>query len=155
LLRQTYKDYPSLEIHNFAISDHGGIVRLFVDNYEVDEGTSQHASLSLDFQHAHLHGKGYDTINEIEVPCMTLETFYVQRYISEVEWLFVDAEGHDYDILVSIDFDRVLAKNIYFENLHTDGPHSRGRNYAHLIARLQTFGYHVVSEDGPNTTLTK
>ena len=153
-LMENYRDYD-LSIYNLAISDKNGTLKFYIDNYDVDTGTSQHASVSRDFQTAHHHGVGNDVIHETEVECVTLEHFFAANEIEHVDWLYVDAEGHDFQILMAVDFSKISVNHIYFENSHTDGPHNRSINYNTLKERLQSFRYDVISEDKGNTTLRK
>ena len=61
-----------------------------------------------------------DMIEEIEVGCITFEFLMEQLGITEVDYLKIDTEGLDYDILNSIDFNKFNIKAIRAEHQHVD-----------------------------------
>lgn len=69
------------------------------------------------------------------VPCLRLETLLERHGITHVNFLQIDTEGSDYDILRTIDFSRVRPDYINYEHelLGSDAPACR--------AMLQAAGY--------------
>lgn len=61
-----------------------------------------------------------DMIEEIEIGCVTFEFLMEQLGITEVDYLKIDTEGLDYDILNSIDFNKFNIKAIRAEHQHVD-----------------------------------
>ena len=61
-----------------------------------------------------------DMIEQIEVGCVTFEFLMDQLGITEIDYLKIDAEGLDYDILNSIDFNKFNIKAIRAEHQHVD-----------------------------------
>ena len=59
-------------------------------------------------------------IEEIEVGCVTFEFLMEQLNITEVDYLKIDTEGLDYDILNSIDFNKFNIKAIRAEHQHVN-----------------------------------
>jgi len=56
------------------------------------------------------------TINEIDVECFTFHSLVEKYGIKEVDFLSVDTEGGELEILKSIDFDKVPVRVISVEN---------------------------------------
>ena len=52
------------------------------------------------------------------VQCITLDTLLDQYDMSQVDFLQIDVESFDYDILKLIDFDRIRPKFIRHEHRH-------------------------------------
>jgi FkbM family methyltransferase len=47
------------------------------------------------------------TTHVLQVPCVSLADFCARRGITALDFLKIDAEGHDFDVLDSLDFERV------------------------------------------------
>ena len=90
------------------------IKNLKIDEIDSWKGCSPHASLDINFQHSHLHGLGRDIITELPVTLLTLDNL-IKKYQwenEEIEYLLIDTEGHDCDIILSVDFTKYKIKNI-------------------------------------------
>jgi len=61
-----------------------------------------------------------DLIEDVEVGCVTFEFLMDQLGITEIDYLKIDTEGLDYDILSSIDFNKFNIKCIRVEHEHLD-----------------------------------
>jgi FkbM family methyltransferase len=61
-----------------------------------------------------------DMIEQIEVGCVTFEFLMDQLGITEIDYLKIDAEGLDYDILSTIDFNKFNIKAIRAEHDHIE-----------------------------------
>jgi FkbM family methyltransferase len=55
------------------------------------------------------------TANVLRVPSITLKDFLAQREITDVDFLKIDAEGYDFDVLESLDFHRVKPELVLIE----------------------------------------
>ncbi len=55
------------------------------------------------------------TANVLQVPCITLSDFCARHALTRVDFLKIDAEGYDFDVLESLDFDRVRPELILVE----------------------------------------
>jgi FkbM family methyltransferase len=170
----------NIHFENLAISVKNGTTTLYVDNYDTINsnnppewvpnrdkyknkdtdiwlGCSPHASMNLDFQYAHLHGLGRDKITAIEVETITFETL-LKKYNwenEEIEYLFIDTEGHDCDIILSTDFSKYKIKNLKFETTHSDGPFTKGKKLISAINHLKDCGFTIEKVDNDDVTFTK
>ena len=128
-----------------------------VNEIESWKGCSPHASLDINFQYSHLHGLGRDVITELEVKLITFDEL-IKKYQwenEEIEYLLIDTEGHDCDIILSTDFTKYKIKNIKFESTHSDGPFKKGEKLNNAITHLQNCGYNIVKTDVCDITMTK
>jgi FkbM family methyltransferase len=81
------------------------------------------------------------TRRTIVVPCRKLQTILEEFDIHEIDYLSLDTEGNEYDILSSLDFDVIQIRTISVEN-----------NYgSRKIQRLlNTNGFRLVALAGPD-----
>jgi FkbM family methyltransferase len=83
------------------------------------------------------------TAEIIEVPCMRLADYCAQQGLSTIDFLKIDAEGHDFEVLRSLDFGRVAPRIIMVEfgtSFHGQGVGELER----LIAEMKQNGYRSV-----------
>ena len=59
-------------------------------------------------------------VSEIQVNSMRINELFLKHNLLEIEYLFLDAEGLDFEILKDIDFDSFNIKNLQIEHLHID-----------------------------------
>lgn len=75
----------------------------------------------------------------------------IQKYeISKVDVLHIDTEGNDYEIIQSIDFDKVYVGVILFEHIHMND-----NEYRSCIIKLKKNGYLVRTQNGSDTLAIK
>lgn len=131
LIEERYSDLKNKKIFSLAIADYDGEVDMFFDsNYET--GKSHVSSIKQDILN-HEDGKSYtfpeffghkkEDIKKIKVPCMTLKSF-IRKHLSidtEIEHIFIDAEGCDCDIIYQTDFADLKVNNVTFEYIHAGG----------------------------------
>jgi hypothetical protein len=67
------------------------------------------------------------------IKAMSINTFFKKYELTDIDILFIDAEGLDDAIISSIDFGSFNIKKIYFENLHLKNPE--------IYAYLESKGY--------------
>ena len=58
------------------------------------------------------------TIKKKTVNCQKISDFFKIHDISNIDYLSIDIEGMDYEVLYNLDFNKVIIKNISFEHLH-------------------------------------
>ena len=95
-------------------------------------------------------------VDKITVECKTLNTLIKDYNITDLEYLYTDTEGSDYDILMNLDLTTIKPKNIFFENKHMDGPkHTLDINdcprYLQLLEYFKEYGYEIESLTGEDT----
>lgn len=155
-LKDCYKNCDHITIENCAISTFDGNIDMYFNDME--DGDSSHSSLSL--SHVLDHNNKKENIIKSNVPCMKLESL-IQKHgwtNDEIEWLFIDAEGHDCDIILSTDFSKFNIKNVFFETVHSDGSFKQGEKLQKTIDWLMSFGYLINAKkttDESNLALSK
>jgi FkbM family methyltransferase len=141
LLKENYKNFKNLFFENLAISTNEGELNLYVEPGEI----SHHGSFNYDHLIAHAHHP--KDIKTLKVQTITLEQLLFKYSLvdKKVDFLFMDTEGHDCDILLSTDFLKFNIENICFESFHADGPRKQGVKLKQTINHLNKFGYEIDS----------
>jgi FkbM family methyltransferase len=138
-LKKTYSHLEDSIFENSAISTFDGEIDMYFNDME--SGDSSHSSISL--SHVLDHNNPKENITHKKVKCLMLETL-LKKYSwdsDEIEWLYIDAEGHDCDIILSTDFSKLRIKNIFFETVHSDGSFKKGEKLERTFNWLYSHGY--------------
>jgi FkbM family methyltransferase len=144
---------------NLAISNKNDTLDLYVPSLKnnlnsLPSWITELSSTDKDHIYNHTSENFPDLIvDKISVPCLTINKLIQIYTIKEIEFLLVDTEGHDYDILMDLDLTIVKPKKIKFENRHTDGTCIRGQKYNQLMKHLYAHGYTLVEETYEDTTV--
>jgi len=68
----------------------------------------------------HLRKHNQYNFQVVNKKCMTLNKLFEKYQMSNIDVLFIDAEGIDDKLIYSIDFEKYNISEIYYENLHID-----------------------------------
>lgn len=153
LLQENYRDQPQLRLLNTALGAQDGMQDFYrVKDVEgLPAWSRQIASFKLDNILKHKHGvPDYgitDTIPDIEklvevekVLCVTFNTLLDEAGIREVDLLQIDAEGFDYEVIKTIDFDRFKPRILHYEHMHLSD-----RDRDECVVRLLKNGYRIAT----------
>jgi FkbM family methyltransferase len=160
-LYEHHKDKPNVTLLNIAISDFNGSSTLYTPSQNNDFSklpiwTSELSSKNKKHLEAHIPKL---IIDKISVQCKTLNHIIKEYQINEAELICVDAEGHDYEILMNLNLNRLKPKKIIFENKHMDiikhnNPQDKTRErYKNLLNHFISYGYIVENENSQDTYL--
>lgn len=170
-LVQNYKEKSTknnIEFLNIAVSTYDGTLDLYSykppppkkyiwslthrEKYVAPSWIDQLASVNKN--HIAAHGIDCFTI-KTTVLCKTLKSIIRERNISSIESLHTDTEGHDYDILMSLDLELIKPTTIVFENRHIDHePNAHLKKYATLLNKFESNGYKVTEVNEFDTHIT-
>ena len=116
-LFNVYSWVNNLHIENIVIETVTGKEVDFF--YHVDDGPKYEvASLIREHifpRHPNLNDEG---ITSFKIKTMNINDLFVKYNLTNIDILFIDAEGFDDTIIFSIDFNIYNIENLYFENLH-------------------------------------
>jgi FkbM family methyltransferase len=137
---------------NQAASDTVGTLTLYVP--EVNEsGPSYLDQLSSVLpNHIKDHNLSYSSIKR-EVKSTTLDSLIENNDITSIEYLIIDAEGHDKEVLDGLTY--IKPDTIIFENKHIGGTHSKSKTqYKDTLTKLTNKGYMLKKENKHDTHMT-
>jgi FkbM family methyltransferase len=160
-LKRTYAKYPALRLVNAAIGEQDGEAELFTISFSSDRWATGLARFNKALLVELIRsGKLHKRLRRYGiVPPATLDEWIVSQKIAvrsfdsvlkefdvkEVDFLVVDTEGFDAEVIRMFDVERYLPKLIVFEDMHIPE-----QEYAQCVGRLHQNGYQC-SRRGPNT----
>jgi len=108
--------HPNVHLYNKAISNIDGILTFYVNN-EAD------TSSLLPFDEEGLkkwcrainHSSVVKTVTSYQVECIRLATFIKQNNIQSIDHIKIDTQGHDFEVVKSLDEYIRIVKQIYLE----------------------------------------
>ncbi len=100
-LKENHKDFQSVYHYNFALGNTNGIVKMWDSGTHL--GKEDHGLLSTLNQADYNKWKGATEYKEIEVQCFRWKTFLNRLTIKSFDFISIDAEGNDIDILQQIE----------------------------------------------------
>jgi FkbM family methyltransferase len=122
------KNYESL-INNVVIED----IAIFPDEtketvklfYTIEDGPKKAPDCSfqvtsVNSTHVIKHYPHLTDLDSFEAKCMTLNKLFDKYNLRKIDYLFLDIEGIDFEVLISIDFDKYDIKHLQIEHLHLD-----------------------------------
>ncbi len=111
-LKANYAGYPQVLLVNAAIADANDMRDFYISAH----GPIQQAS----FLRSHLlkHGVAADQIVSVKVRCVTIASLLREHGLDRCDLLQIDAEGYDYQIVRTIDFEAAKPLVIRFEHAH-------------------------------------
>lgn len=121
-LTECYKNYSNVFIENIAIKipDHlENNLQFFYHTkdgplYAITSCKKEHIEKHIEMC-PHLAG---GEIKSFNVPCITIRDLFKKYQIQDLDWLLLDVEGIDAEILLTTDWNLYDIKRIEFESLH-------------------------------------
>ena len=113
-LKISYKNFKNVKIFNYAISSKD-INNLTM--YYAVEDFPHYQVCSSDKNHVKKHYPNSE-IKNFSIETLSINSFLEKNSLFEIDYLSIDIEGLDYDVLMSIDFSKFNIKNISIEYIH-------------------------------------
>lgn len=94
-------------------------------------------------------------VNPITVDCTTIDNIIDTYSISEIKYLHIDTEGHDFEVMQGLNLDTIKPLKIRFEHKHMEGSNTPiGKKYNSLLAKLYSYNYKIEYQDTEDTLVT-
>ena len=163
LLRENTSKYKNIKIETSAISRKVGGEKFYYIKHESIKDLGKHWASgigSFDKQHILNHkNKRFKVessdIEEIEIQYLTFEDLVGKYSIMSIDMLQIDVEGAEFEILDSIDFEKILIKKIIFEFKHFDGTFKEGPKLKLIKEKLINSNYLLKIIDKENILAEK
>ena len=111
-LQENYRDYPHLTLINAAVDRQSGSREFY------STATQYSSCASFDRRHLRKHGVHDRDIQCQQVECLTIPELLERCGLDGVDLIQIDAEGYDYEIIKSIDFEQLTPAIVRFEFAH-------------------------------------
>lgn len=161
------------DIHNpTIIKNYDKVKNYVIDNVAIDPNIVDDSVVSKTFYYAegdgpasHVPGRSYEVsslkpehlqkhgfttaqLETIEVNCISINYLFTKHNLSNIDYLFIDAEGYDLEILQSINFSEYTIKNIQIESLHLNKhalyEYMDDKNYSLINTKADYHGFDVM-----------
>lgn len=123
-IQMNYKDIENVHIELIAINpdENETHTTLF---YSIHDGPSRgpgcsYQVTSMDANHLLKHDYRLDDLRPITVESMTINNLFKKYNLKTIDYLFLDVEGIDFEVLQSIDFLKFDIRHIQVEHVHLD-----------------------------------
>ena len=163
LLKENTTKYKNITIETSALSDKNEIKKFYYVKPDAIEKLGKHWASgigSFDKQHILDHkDKRFkienSDIEEVELQYLTFADLIKKYSIKSVDMLQIDVEGAEFEILNSIDFQKIKIKKIIFEFKHFDGTFKEGSKLKLIKDKLTNFNYLITEIDKENILAEK
>ena len=115
-LKKYWNKEQNIKIFNLAITpDNVSRKKMTFFYSEEDKPNYQIFSNSKQFVKKHFP---YSSIKKKKVNCTNISSFLEKNKLKKIDYLSIDIEGMDFEVLYQLDFKKFDIKNISFEHLH-------------------------------------
>lgn len=149
LAKIRYKSFNNVKIECHLISNVVEEKKFFIPHFDGHK-YSQHSSLCID--HIKKHGHKLEEMREFSMTSTTLNDLFIKNNLYEIDYLYIDCEGEDFNIINNIDFLKFNIKKITFEHDHIP---DKNVNYPYILTKLSSYGYKIDNIHLGNITLLK
>ncbi len=142
-LTLNYKDYPHITPLNIALHPTEKEYPIYCVRPDKLQDYPQWVAGIASFDKSHLQKQSVKEadILTVSVPCHTFMELIQEYKIVELDYLQVDTEGFDYEIIKMIDFSLIKPKIIKFETVHM-----QNANKTKCHSLLISHGYKLLKE---------
>ena len=163
LLKVNTAKYNNITIEISAVSEKNKIKKFYYVKPDAVKKLGKHWASgigSFDKQHILNHkNKRFlvsdPDIEEVNIQYLTFSDLIEKYSISSINLLQMDVEGAEFEILNSIDFDKIEIKKIIFEFKHFDGTFKEGPKLKSIKEKLIKFNYQLRIIDKENILAEK
>ena len=163
LLKENTAKYNNINIETSAVSEKNEIKKFYYVKPEAVKKLGKHWASgigSFDKQHILNHkNKRFlvsdSDIEEVNIQYLSFSNLIKKYSISSIDLLQIDVEGVEFDILNSIDFEKIEIKKIIFEFKHFDGTFKEGPKLKSIKEKLVKFNYQLKEIDKENILAEK
>lgn len=142
-LKKCYSKFKNIIVENVAITtpeNKNKTVKFYLHTkdgptYEISSIVKNHV-LHYGKIMPHLQG---GKIIEFDLKCISLDDLFEKYKIIDLDWLFLDLEGLDAEILLSLNWKKYNIKRVEFEHLHL------GKNKENILKLFKSMGYKQIN----------
>ena len=162
-LKSRFKNLENIIFEKSGISDERNQIKFYyVKESSVKKLGKEWASGIGSFKKKHLldHQRKRFQITESDIEeesvnILVFEDLLIKYNIYEIDYLFIDTEGFDYQIIKSIDFNKVKINKVKFEYKHLDDTFKFEIRLAELRKYFSILNYRETDFDDENITFEK
>jgi len=163
LLKSNTDKYKNISIEASAISEKSEIKKFYFVKPESIKKLGKHWASEIgssDKDHILNHNNKRflvteSDIEEVNIHYLTFSDLIIKYFILSIDLLHIDVEGSEFEILNSINFEKIEIKKIIFEYKHFDGTFKEGPKLKSIKEKLIKFNYQLKEIDKENILAEK
>ena len=163
LLKENTAKYKNINIETSAISEKDRIKKFYYVKPDAVKKLGKHWASGIgSFDKQHILNHKYkrfmvsdSDIEQIDIQYLSFSNLIEKYYISSIDLLQIDVEGAEFEILNSIDFEKIKINKIIFEFKHFDGTFKEGPKLKLIKEKLIKFNYQLKEIDKENILAEK
>ena len=163
LLKENTAKYKNITIETSAVSEKNEIKKFYYVKHDAVKKLGKHWASGIgSFDKQHILNHKYKRfmvtdidIEEIDVQYLTFSNLMKKYSVSSIDLLQIDVEGAEFQILNSINFEKIEIKKIIFEFKHFDGTFKEGPKLKSIKEKLIKFNYQLKEIDKENILAEK
>jgi FkbM family methyltransferase len=163
LLKENTAKYKNISIETSAVSEKNQIKKFYYVKLDAVKKLGKHWASGIgSFDKQHILNHKYkrfmvsdSDIEQIDIQYLTFSNLIEKYSISSIDLLQIDVEGAEFEILSSINFEKIEIKKIIFEFKHFDGTFKEGPKLKSIKEKLIKFNYQLKEIDKENILAEK
>ena len=163
LLKKNTAKYKNISIETSAISEKNQIKKFYYVKPDAVKKLGKHWASGIgSFNKQHILNHKYkrfmisdSDIEQTDIQYLSFSNLIEKYSISSIDLLQIDVEGAEFEILNSIDFEKIEIKKIIFEFKHFDGTFKEGTKLKLIKDKLINFNYQLKKIDKENILAEK
>ena len=163
LLKENSAKYNNITIEISAVSEKNEIKKFYYVKPDAVKKLGKHWASGIgSFNKEHIlnHKNKRFLVSDLDIEDVNIQylTFsnLIDKYlVSSIDLLQIDVEGAEFEILNSIDFNKIEIKKIIFEFKHFDGTFKDGAKLKLIKKKLTSFNYQLREIDKENILAEK
>ena len=163
LLKENTAKYKNINIETSAVSEKDQIKKFYYVKPDAVKKLGKHWASGIgSFDKQHILNHKYkrfmvsdSDIEQIDIQYLSFSNLIEKYYISSIDLLQLDVEGAEFEILNSINFEKIEIKKIIFEFKHFDGTFKEGPKLKLIKEKLIKFNYQLKEIDKENILAEK
>ena len=163
LLKENTAKYKNINIETSAVSEKDQIKKFYYVKPDAVKKLGKHWASGIgSFDKQHILNHKYkrfmvsdSDIEQIDIQYLSFSNLIEKYSISSIDLLQIDVEGAEFEILNSINFEKIEIKKIIFEFKHFDGTFKKGPKIKLIKDKLINFKYQLKEIDKENILAEK
>ena len=163
LLKENTAKYKNINIETSAVSEKDQIKKFYYVKPDAVKKLGKHWASGIgSFDKQHILNHKYkrfmvsdSDIEQIDIQYLAFSNLIEKYSISSIDLLQIDVEGAEFEILNSINFEKIEIKKIIFEFKHFDGTFKEGPKLKSIKEMLIKFNYQLKEIDKENILAEK
>ena len=163
LLKENTAKYKNINIETSAVSEKDQIKKFYYVKPDAVKKLGKHWASGIgSFDKQHILNHKYkrfmvsdSDIEQIDIQYLSFSNLIEKYSISSIDLLQIDVEGAEFEILNSIDFEKIKINKIIFEFKHFDGTFKEGPKLKLIKEKLIKFNYQLKEIDKENILAEK